>query len=231
MRTPSVPSRPLPATLALALALWVLATVASPAAGQSPAFSVGSAAGYQQGPSVQLLAEARDFARGLPVQLRLRVGRTSLEPGNAAAARRIFINNATNGTPVEHGRSWDVGVDMLVERGTHSRVWLGVRHTRFLANFRYVGGNEDFDVTSRHWGLGAGMEASYPVSPRVSLLVSAGGEFYFASRLQGHDTSYSPDGDDVNPREDYVYADADEAVEQPRLRPVVLVGFTYRVGR
>ena len=51
------------------------------------------------------------------------------------------------------------------------------------------------------------------------------------SRLTGHDTSYSPDGDDVNPRKDYTYSDADRAVGQPTWRPVALVGLLYRLGR
>jgi hypothetical protein len=69
------------------------------------------------------------------------------------------------------------------------------------------------------------------MNQRMSLLISGGAEYFFSSRLSGHDTSYSPDGDDVNPRKDYTYNDADEAVDQPTLRPVALVGFSYRLGR
>jgi len=65
---------------------------------------------------------------------------------------------------------------------------------------------------------------------RASLVVSGGGEYFFNARLSGHDTSYSPDGDDVNPRRDYTYDDADEAVEQPTFRPVFMVGVSWRLG-
>ena len=152
-------------------------------------------------------------------------------PGSAPDARKIFINDATNGTPKEAGITWDMGLDGLYPTGPRTAFFGGVRYTRFKANFKYVGGNEDFDVTSTHWGLAAGMEAEFPMGPRMSLLVSGGGEYFFSSRLTGHDTSYSPDGDNVNPRKDYTYSDADHAVDQPIFRPVALVGFSYRLGR
>lgn len=193
--------------------------------------SVGGFLGYQDGPSIQAFVVARDFAEGFPLQARLRLARTTVEPGSAPDARRIFINDATNGTPKEAGSTWDLGLDGILPRGERSRFFGGVRYTRFKANFKYVGGNEDFDVTSNQWGLAAGMEAEFPMSPKLSLLLSGGGEYFFSSRLTGHDTSYSPDGDNVNPRKDYTYSDADAAVNQPVIRPVALLGFSYRLGR
>jgi len=194
-------------------------------------FSVGGFIGYQDGLSFQAFGLARDFAQGFPLQARIRLARTSVEPGSAPDARRIFINDAINGTPKEAGRTWDLGLDGLYPMGLRTQFFGGVRYTRFTANFKYVGGNEDFDVTSSHWGLAAGMEASYPMGSKLSLLLSAGGEYFFSSRLTGHDTSYSPDGDNVNPRRDYTYSDADDAVDQPVWRPVALLGFSYRLGR
>jgi hypothetical protein len=194
-------------------------------------FSVGGFFGFQDGPSIQAFVLARDFAQGFPLLARFRLARTSVEPGSAPDARRIFINDATNGTPKEAGRTWDFGLDGLYPIGPRTRFLGGVRYTRFTANFKYVGGNEDFDVTSGHWGLAAGIEAEFPMGSRMNLLLSGGGEYFFSARLSGHDTSYSPDGDNVNPRRDYTYADADDAVDQPTWRPVVLVGFSYRLGR
>lgn len=195
-----------------------------------PSFSVGGLLGYQNGPSLQVVGMARDFAQGFPLQLRLRLGRSWVEPGDPGEARRIFINDATNGTPKESGRTWDVGVDGVLPLGLRSGIFGGVRYSSFTANFKYVGGNEDFDVTSSHWGLALGLEASYPMGPRTTLLVQGGGEYFFSSRLTGHDTSYSPDGDHVNPRRDYTFSDADDAVEQPTWRPILLVGVGYRLG-
>ena len=74
------------------------------------------------------------------------------------------------------------------------------------------------------------MEAEFPMTRKTSLLLSGGAEYFFSSRLTGHDTSYSPDGDNVNPRKEYTYADADDAVDQPVLRPVILLGVSYRLG-
>jgi hypothetical protein len=124
-----------------------------------------------------------------------------------------------------------MGLDGLYPMGARTYLFGGVRYTRFKANFKHVGGNEDFDVTSNHWGVAGGMEAEFPMSSRISLLFSGGAEYSFSSRLTGHDTSYSPDGDDVNPRKEYTYAAADDAVDQPVLRPVVLLGVSYRLGR
>lgn len=194
-------------------------------------FSVGGFVGFQDGLSFQAFGLASDFAQGFPLQARFRLARTSVEPGSAPDARRIFINDATNGTPKEAGTTWDFGLDGLYPMGERTNFFGGIRLSRFKANFKYVGGNEDFDVTSSHWGLAAGIEAEFPMSSRMSLLLSGGGEYFFSSRLTGHDTSYSPDGDDVNPRKEYSYSDADDAVDQPAWRPVALLGFSYKLGR
>lgn len=194
-------------------------------------FSIGGFVGYQDGLSLQLFGTAENFALGFPLKARLRLARNSVEPGSAPDARRVFINDATNGTPKEKGHTLDLGFDGLYPMGPRSHFFGGVRYSSFTANFKYVGGNEDFDVTSSHWGLAAGIEASYPMGPKMSLVLVGGGEHYFKARLTGHDTSYSPDGDNVNPRKEYTYSDADATVDQPILRPVALMGISYRLGK
>lgn len=196
----------------------------------SPSVSLGGFAGYQRGLSFQFWGTAEGFAAGFPVQVRLRLGRTGVDAGNAGDARRVFINDATNGTPKESGRTWDIGLDGLYPVGLRTTVFGGLRYARFKANFKFVGGNEDFDVTSSHWGLAAGAEASYPMGRRTALIFTGGLEYFFSSRLTGHDTSYSPDGDNVNPRQDFTYIDADQAVGQPTWRPMLLLGVRYRLG-
>jgi hypothetical protein len=86
-------------------------------------------------------------------------------------------------------------------------------------------------VVSSHWGIALGAETSYPMSARTALMVSGGFELFKSSRLSGHDTSYSPDGDNANPREDYRHTNADDAVAQPSLRPGLMVEVRYRLGR
>ena len=196
-----------------------------------PQVAAGGFLGFQNGLSGQAFVSVRDFAHGFPLMARFRAGFVSMEPGSPLDARRVFINDATNGTPKERGRTLDLGLDGLYPVGERTQVYGGVRYSRFLANFNFVGGNEDFDVTSNHWGLALGLEGRFPMSSRTSLLVSGGGEYFFSARLSGHDTSYSPDGDHVNPRRDYSFDDADEAVRQPRFRPVLLIGLGYRLGK
>ena len=205
--------------------------LSSPLAAQQPDVSAGGLIGYQRGLGVESFATVSHFAEGLPISVRLRIGRTATDPGDPTAARRIFINTATNGTPVESGRTWNGALDVLVPRGPHHRLWAGIRYTHFLANFKFIGGNEDFDVRSSIWGLSAGADLIYGVSPRMDLIISGGLEAYRSSRLQGHDTSYSPNGQNVNPREDFTYRDADRAINQPRLRPTIMVGLSRKLGR
>lgn len=203
---------------------------------QAPArsFVVGGMLGFADGLSLQGQLLARDLTPSLPIEARVRVGWTRLDPGSSSEARRIFINNATNGTPEKKGRVIDVDLDVLVPSASvpgDLGFWsFGVRRSSFRGNFRYVGGNEDFDVTSTHWGLGVGTESRFVLGSRTWLVVDAGLDWFGGSRLQGHDTSYSPDGDDVNAREDYGYGDADSAINQPKLRPVLLIGVQRLLG-
>ncbi len=188
--------------------------------------------GYYGGAGFHASGTVTDLARGLPVDIRFGIGRAGVEPGKALDARRVFINDATNGVPEEAGRLWDFRLDVLYPvrlwDGDRSFVFVGPRHSRFTANFNFVGGNEDFDVISRQWGFGAGMETSFPVSRRVELVVSAGADYFVSSTLSGHDTSYSPDGDDANARDGYGYDDADDSINQPKVEPRLMTGVSYR---
>ncbi len=58
-------------------------------------------------------------------------------------------------------------------------------------------------------------------------ITSAGFDYYFSSELSGHDTRYSPDGEDVNTRNDYTYDDADNAINNPTFQLRLLVGVNY----
>jgi hypothetical protein len=154
-----------------------------------------------------------------------------VEPGKPTEARRIFINDATNGVPEQRGRRWDMGLDLRFPlQRSESRdlyAFLGPRYVMHTSNFKYVGGNEDFDVKSKQWGFGVGLESSFAINSHFDLTVGAGIDHFAQSTLNGHDTSYSPDGEDVNPRRDYAYADADEAIDQPKTVIRLLLGINY----
>lgn len=198
-------------------------------------FSAGMQGGMNGGPGMQFQAGVEQLAKGFPFILRFGFGYTGKEPGNAAAARKIFINNATNGIPEKKGQTIDLRMDFLynVNWFNWSRLYFvaGPRVTWFKGNFKYIGGNEDFDVKSKQWGLGLGLEKFYAMSPQIDLALGAGFDFYSKSTLQGHDTSYSPDGETVNGREDYEFEDADHAINQPFFVPRAMIGLNYRFGR
>lgn len=154
------------------------------------------------------------------------------DPGSSPDARRIFINNATNGTPEKQGWFWEYRFDFMYRVNWLSlqRLYLfaGPRYETFTGNFKYIGGNEDFDVTTNQWGIGTGLQGFFSISPTLDFTLSAGVDYYFSSMLKGHDTEYFPDGEDVNPREDYTYSDADKAINQPGILLQLMIGISYK---
>jgi len=195
-------------------------------------FSSGLLLGYTSGFGVEAFGVASNFADGFPLQARLGIGFTSVDAGSAPDARRVFINNATNGIPEKKGQttdfSLDVGYPVNLFSMKRAFVFGGVRYARFKGNFKYVGGNEDFDVKSSHWGIGGALQSFFPMGGRFDLVLNAGLDYFFSSTLTGHDTAYDPDGTAVNPREDYTYTDADAAIGQPEFRPILMLGMNYR---
>jgi hypothetical protein len=194
-----------------------------------PKYYGGIVLGYNGHFGGQLNFTITNFQSGFPLSARFGLGYTSMEPGKSAAARQIFINDATNGTPEERGWMWNLSFDLLIPLSfiSNSFIYLGPRYSMFTANFKYVGGNEDFDVTTNQFGLGAGLETQFPLMPNLFMVFGAGAEYFFESTLKGHDISYSPDGDDVNPRNDYSFSDADEAVNQPKILGRFMLGIYY----
>ena len=158
-----------------------------------------------------------------------------MDPGSPEDARRIFINDATNSTPEEKGRIWDLQLDFLYRINWFSwqrtYILLGPRLAHFTGNFKFVGGNEDFDVRSKQWGWGIGFEKYYGISDKMDLVFTTGVDYFSKSILNGHDTSYSPNGETVNGRNDYTFKDADKAINQPEFVPKFMLGMSYHFGR
>lgn len=201
-------------------------------------FTGGIITGYNRGFGIQANLTAHNFARDFPFLFRFGIGYTFLDPGNAADARRIFINNATNGVPEKKGRSIDYRIDFLLSRAIFgvpsSYIVFGPRFSTFRGNFKYVGGNEDFDVTSHQWGIGGSIEHHFRISGKLNLVICYGIDQYFPSTLSGHDTSYSPLNDNVNPQNDnqnddapFTYRDADKAIRQPMFMPRAMIGINF----
>jgi len=200
--------------------------------------SAGILTGYNRGYGLQ--GNLTLHNQQLPFELRVGVGYSLINPGRAMDARRIFINNNTNGTPEKSGRSIDYRFDFLFPKSIfglkHSYLILGPRGSSFKGNFAYIGGNEEFDVVSRQWGAGAGIESHFNMSRNLNLVIAAGLDYYLPSTLHGHDTSYSPDNDNVNPRNDnenddvpFTYKDANKAISQPAFMPFAMIGLTLNL--
>ncbi len=196
--------------------------------------------GYNRGFGIQGSVTASNFDKGFPFKLRLGVGLNILNPGNALDARRIFVNNATNGTPEKKGHSIDFRLDFMIPKTVFgvkdSYFTFGPRFSAFLGDFRYVGGNEDFEVRSNQWGLGAELENHFKMMKDIVFVINYGLDFYFPSTLSGHDSSYSPDNDNINPKDDYQnddqpfkYRDADKAIYQPKFMPHLMLGFIFSI--
>jgi hypothetical protein len=200
----------------------------------------GFLTGYNRGYGIQANVGLTNVGNESPIELRFGLGYTFLNPGNALDARRIFINNNTNGTPEKSGRSIDYRLDFIFHKPIfglqHSYLILGPRGSSFKGNFAYIGGNEEFDVISNQWGLGVGLENRTSIAANLNLVVAVGLDYYIPSTLTGHDTAYSPDNDNVNTRNDnenddepFTYKDANEAIKQPGLMPYAMIGLTLNL--
>ena len=211
--------------------LIVLFIISFSAASHAADLSGQALVGYTGGLGFQMNLIASDFAKGFPLNLQFGVSYSGRNPGNAADARKIFINDATNGDPEKSGSMWDFRFDFLykVDWLSLHRGYLygGPRYSMFTANFQFIGGNEFFEVSTNQWGIGFGMKAFFEISRRLDFVTSAGFDYFFDNEISGHDTSYSPDGEDVNPRNGFTYDDADAAINNPTLQLRLMVGVDY----
>lgn len=195
-------------------------------------FLSGLSAGTSGGLGIQASGTLANFTRDLPLSIRVGVGYHTGNAGDPYAARRVFINDNTNGTPEDSAHQWQFRLDLLypVFKLHTQEIFLfgGPRYARYTANFNYVGGNENFDVTAKPWGVGLGLETRFAINDKTSFLLQFGLDYYQEVELAGHDTAYTPDGDHINPRDGYDYSDADDAVDQPALEILAMMGVLVR---
>lgn len=217
-----------------AFCTWLTLAAAASTAGAATR-SVGVEGGAIAGVGARADITLHDFTRDLPLSLRLGLGYAGRDAGDALAARRAFINNNTNGTPVESGHTWQMRLDLVHPFARLGEVpvnlGVGVRKAWFTGTFDYVGGNENFDVTCRPWGLGFLLDTAFAVGDRADFTLAMGLDHYFGSTLEGHDTAYSPDGSIVNQTEDYTWEQADDAINQPKWEAIAGLGLRWRLGR
>lgn len=203
---------------------------------ESTKFSIGLKAGYNNGFGTQTNFTLYNLVQDIPIHLRLEIGYSNINPGDSADARRIFINNATNGTPEKKGQIIDYRLDFLFpfDLLNDSFIKIGPRYSNYKGNFKYTGGNEDFDVVSNQWGFGLGLGNFFKINKKLNLEMNAGFDYFINATLTGHDTSYSPDDDNINARNDnendntaFTFKEADNAINQPKYMPHIMVGINY----
>lgn len=217
---------------ALSLSLSAQAQERRWSGGSAPYVSGGVALGYDTGLPIQGHLLIADLAEGFPLKLRFRISRSFLlDAGSPEEARHVFINENTNGVPTKSAGHWVLGFDLMHKVDLLSLkeafVYAGVGYSRFTSTFKFIGGNEFFDVHANQWGLDAGVESHFRMNPRIDLISSVGAAYFFPATLEGHDAAYRPNGEMINQRGDYTYDDADHAINQPKLQLKLLIGMNY----
>jgi hypothetical protein len=197
--------------------------------------TTGVALGVDGGVGGEGSVTATGIAQDFPFAARVAVGFYSLDPGNADLARQVFVNGATNGSPEKSGHRWDLRLDARVpiRSGRLKGTWffMGPRLSLFHGDFNFVDGNEEFFVSTNQVGFGAGLDRDYAINAKLDLTMSAGVDWYADGTFTGHGSSYSPDGTLVDPKENFGYAAADQAIAQPRFAPRFALGLQRPFGR
>jgi hypothetical protein len=214
--------------------LWLAVAVvlaSEPQAADAAGWNAGLSLGMKGGFSYSGSFGVTDFARGFPFGLDFSATFSSINPGDATRARRIFVNQNTNGSPEKTGSTWDLRMDFMYNLRLQSvkglYLFAGPRVSFFAGDFKFVDGNEDFEVTTTQWGVGVGARGVFSISQVIDLTLTAGVDGYFPSSLYGHSTLYSPDDNNVDPKETFKYKDAAAAINTPRIQPVFLMGLAY----
>jgi hypothetical protein len=224
-------------TITTGLTLLILSPAEISARGElyePRSFFLGLDGGYSYGPGGGLRLSLQRIGTNVPLGIDLGAGYYhQVNPGDAEAARRIFINDNTGGTIEKHGYSISIFMNLkyriLLFRGMEFHILAGPRYTWYTAHFAFIGNNEAFDVKSDHWGLGGGIELDIRMTDRLFFTINLGLDYYFPSQLSGHGTYYyNPGGKDDVPRQNYTYEDADRAVNQPGLAVRAMLGVRYR---
>ena len=203
----------------------------SPPISTSPRYFIDIQTGYADYFSISASGAIADFTYDLPLAIKFGVSYNINDAGDPWAARKVFINDNTNGDPEKSAHSFDLRLDfaypvkLLPVRRTY--LYAGPRLSFYTATFEFVGGNEFFDIQTTQFGLGTGLEAHLGISQNLSFIINGGIDYFFDSEIGGHDTFYNPDGTDISGRLDYTYDDADQAIGQPGIVVRLLFGLSF----
>ncbi len=201
-----------------------------------PNISIAALGGFFNGVGLGMEFSATQLSRSYPFGMHFGFGYfTQQNSGVATEARKIFINDNTNGNDniEKYGKtlylSSDLSYKIITKSDLSVSMYGGARYVRYKAHFNYQGGNEAFDVYNHTWGMGGGLRLDLKLSSKISFEINSGLDYFFPSMLIGHGNFYSPDGVDDNPRNDYTYTDADNAINQPDTNPKIFVSLKYHL--
>lgn len=195
------------------------------------------ALGYYDDLGATLGLRVEDSSSNFPFFLQGRIGAIyQMDPGKAEDARQIFINDNQGGNIEEYGLSYMVSLDfgwkIQLKESLQLELFASGILNHYEAHFAFIGNNEAFTVKTTALGIGIGGSLRVALSDsRSSLILKGGLEYFPKSQIDSHGTYfYTPDGEDDNPRNDYTYENADEAINQPVFRPYVQIGILFPIG-
>lgn len=203
----------------------------APSLSAAPKYFLDVQTGYADYYSLSVSGTIADFTYDVPLAIKFGMSYNFRDAGDPWAARKIFINDNTDGDPQKSGQCFDFRLDFAYPvnwfpvRRTY--LYAGPRLSFYTATFEFVGGNEFFDIESTQFGLGTGLETHLGISQNLSFVISGAFDYFFDSEIGGHDTFYNPDGTDISGRLDYTYEDADEAIDQPNYIVRLMVGLSF----
>ncbi len=124
----------------------------TPPLAANPKYSLGIMTGYTGGFGINVSGTISEFSYDIPLAVRFSGGYNIREAGNPLDARKVFINDNTNGDPAESAHSFDLRLDFAYPINLFSirksLLYVGPRYSMHTSTFEFVGGNE-FGMTSK----------------------------------------------------------------------------------
>jgi hypothetical protein len=202
-----------------------------PSLSSAPKYFLDIQTGYADYYSVSVSGTIADFTYDVPLAIKFGASYNVRDAGDPWAARKIFINDNTNGDPQKSAQSFDFRMDFAYPLNIfpvrRTYLYAGPRLSFYTASFEFIGGNEYFDIQTTQFGLGTGLETHLGISQNLSFVISGAFDYFFDSEVGGHDTFYSPDGTDINGRNVYTYDDANQAINQPNYVVRLMIGLSF----
>ena len=172
----------------------------APPLAANPKFSLGVLFGNTDNFGINISGTISEFSYDIPLTIKFSGGYNVRDAGNPVDARKIFINDNTNVDPDKSGHSIDFRLDFAYPVRLFairkSLLYIGPIYSMHTSIFDFVGGNEFFDISTSQFGLGAGLETYFGISPNLSFVFSGGFDYYFDAQVGGHDSFYNSDGTD-----------------------------------